>query len=1386
MNKATPHFTIDDRFLDQPYTLAGRLIDPVSGMLSWKGKREHLRRKELEVLALLASAEGKQVTRENFIAVVWQGNDLVGDRGLSNTIVFVRKSLRDDDGAHPVIRTIPRRGYQLAVPVQLPPEAAVVPVSPVQVEAVFVPGGMIPECPGWRLVKRLSQSAVIDSWLAEPSEFGERDQSLRVFRFCRSEAHLQRLRREVTLLRYLRDALSDNQHFALIQDWQLDEPPYFLARDYTAFGALSQWGGLTDAPLAQRMAMMQDLSEAVAAMHAIGVVHRQLSVDTVLVDASESGPSLKISTFDLAALNDRSKLEPLKITAAGLTVGVEDAAVALTAADDLYALGVVLLQLALGDLLAQPNAEGLSKIPNSTLQTLLSACLGPASTRPSATELATQLRRISAPKSGAPKASVLDIEVQPAQLAIAPFALNIPETIGNYRLLDCLGEGGMGTVYLAEQREPYRQVALKVIRSGLDGKQILSRFEAERQALALMNHPNVTTVLDSGLAADGRPFFAMEYVRGDEITHYCDTHCLNIPARISLFLQVCDGVLHAHQKGVLHRDIKPSNIMVSAAAESTGTVKIIDFGLAKSLHGKLAAHTLHTSFGAFIGTPVYSSPEHVSGAASGVDTRSDIYSMGVVLYELLAGVTPIASALLENLEPEKLRELVCKSKLPSMEEKLLNTSAEKRAEIADHRAIPLVDLPKTLGGDLSWVVGKCLEKDPNDRYASVLALKEDLQRWLELRPVEARPTSRWYRFTKLVKRNRAASALISASVAALLLTTTAAVVGFLKADQSAKVAQDLAAQSEVANKFLESRWQSISPEQLGLRMRADVLAALDQAIADGEPDAERLKSEHNRLLQSVNFTDISIGQLRYGYFKPALEDIANQYRAQPLLQARLYHSIAGSLLKLRILDLALETQIQVVNTRSAHLGARDPLTLEAVQQRGDVFGALGEFPLAAKDYQIAFGGFMDSLGPDHPSTVIAEYLAISAVAKLLRVDQLKRLKQLLSKRLASHSAEDYWALRMRILIANLQRIAEPNESISNLNLVLKYATDKSPEIQSLRAQALSELSAQNLELGDAESALTLAEQGLEIRKIVHGDAGVATQVDGVNLALIRLGRAEEAEKLKRETLAKWRDLYGMDNAWSLYLQIGLAETIAEQGRLSEAVELARATVARYATKQIEGTRAFRIFGEILALKGDLGEAELALNEAKHLAEQLQSGTSRINSELALVMFRKGDKSTAANMLRDVFEKTSLLKLQAAGRLGLVLANLGQFDEAKAMLNAAVANPRPWERAISLQYLADLHRDLGELDQALKANLEAVALGRKSMHPHYPVLAELLNSLALTQSALGQHQTAQKSMQEALAIIAQNQLHSTPSGVAVKNGCLKVQGKFPTGLNLECI
>lgn len=263
MSKSDPHFLLQERFLDQPYLLAGRLVDPVSGTLSWQGKREHLRRKEIEVLALLASAQGKQVSRENFIAEVWEGNDLVGDRGLSSTIGFLRRSLHDQDPDQPLIRTIPRRGYQLAVAVQEQTRHA-----KEQTPAVLIPGGLIPECPDWRLVRRPAGSPSSDLWLAQASEFGEQAQALRVFRFCRSEAYLRHLQREVTLLRYVNQSLAEHPGFAVIRDWQLEEPPYYLARDYAKYGSLNEWTQACGMPQTPPLALIAQLSESLAALHA--------------------------------------------------------------------------------------------------------------------------------------------------------------------------------------------------------------------------------------------------------------------------------------------------------------------------------------------------------------------------------------------------------------------------------------------------------------------------------------------------------------------------------------------------------------------------------------------------------------------------------------------------------------------------------------------------------------------------------------------------------------------------------------------------------------------------------------------------------------------------------------------------------------------------------------------------------------------------------------------------------------------------------------------------------------------------------------------------------------------------------------------------------------
>ena len=323
--------------------------------------------------------------------------------------------------------------------------------------------------------------------------------------------------------------------------------------------------------------------------------------------------------------------------------------------------------------------------------------------------------------------------------------------IGPYRLIDRLGSGGCGVVYLAEQLTPVkRKVALKIIRLGMDTEHVIERFSMEREALALMDHPNIARVLDAGATASGRPYFVMELVDGEKITDYCDRCRLSLKRRLELFILVCEAIQHAHQKGVIHRDIKPSNIIVSEH-DDKAVPKIIDFGIAKATAGGTDGTV--TRSGQFIGTPAYMSPEQAAGG-SDIDTRSDIYSLGVLLYELLTGSTPVKPELLKDRAPDEIRHILQDEETGMPSKRLRQITQSEVAAIAGQRGTDAQRLPSMLAGDLDWIVMKTIEKDRQLRYETANGLAMDVQRYLNEEPVLARPPSRMYRFNKLVRRNR--------------------------------------------------------------------------------------------------------------------------------------------------------------------------------------------------------------------------------------------------------------------------------------------------------------------------------------------------------------------------------------------------------------------------------------------------------------------------------------------------------------------------------------------------------------------------------------------------------------------------------------------------------
>src|SRR6202034_2224135 len=330
------------------------------------------------------------------------------------------------------------------------------------------------------------------------------------------------------------------------------------------------------------------------------------------------------------------------------------------------------------------------------------------------------------------------------------------DDFGRYQIIRLIGEGGMGTVYLAEQREPIRRrVALKVVKLGMDTGQVLARFANERQALAMMDHPNIARILDAGATPKGRPYFVMEYIEGVPITQYCDRNRFAIDQRLGLFHAVCRAVQHAHQKGVIHRDLKPSNVLMMEQ-EGAPVPKVIDFGIAKATDQWAVEKTLLTQFGQMVGTPEYASPEQAEVTTGDVDESSDVYSLGVILYELLVGAVPYDAAGMRQAGLAEMLRIIREDEAPSLSRKLTTMGAEA-ADIAARRQTDLPSLRRLVNGDLNSIAMKALEKVRERRYSSVTELGADLQRYIENRPVLASPASGFYRARKFVRRHRPAA-----------------------------------------------------------------------------------------------------------------------------------------------------------------------------------------------------------------------------------------------------------------------------------------------------------------------------------------------------------------------------------------------------------------------------------------------------------------------------------------------------------------------------------------------------------------------------------------------------------------------------------------------------
>lgn len=408
----------------------------------------------------------------------------------------------------------------------------------------------------------------------------------------------------------------------------------------------------------------------------------------------------------------------------------------------------------------------------------------------------------------------------------------LPRTqIGSYRILEKLGEGGFGIVFAAEQKKPIRRkVAIKILKSGINSDEVIARFQAERQALALMDHPCIARVIEGGATDQGEPYFVMELVRGLKITDYCDQHKLSIRQRLELFLQICEAVQHTHQKGIIHRDIKPSNVLVELH-DGKPVPKMLDFGVAKSLNQQLSEQTVHTQLAQMIGTPLYMSPEQAERSGLDVDTRSDIYSLGALLFELLTGTTPISREEMRNAGAVELIKLICEKEAPNPSAAISSGDQESNiAEIARNRGSDVPKLKQQLQRDLDWIILKTLEKDRNRRYETVNGLALDIKRYLNDEPVSASPPSTLYRLRKFAKRNRVM--FVIGSITTLLLLAATVVSAWLAVIASnAQREADLRWTAEKKARARAVEQQNIAEEQKGIAedRRIESLGSLYQS-----------------------------------------------------------------------------------------------------------------------------------------------------------------------------------------------------------------------------------------------------------------------------------------------------------------------------------------------------------------------------------------------------------------------------------------------------------------------------------------------------------------------------------------------------------------------------